>query len=375
MKNTLPYVLLILLALLFATATYTPAYAENASSLAQKLKQEKRQAEEKKKKLSKLKRKAQELKRAVSQEEASIAKLSRAITEQEKKYSTLAAQHKSIDLEYKKLEIKNNLAQSELISLVKKLWPLYINSQLLANSSTEDWDEMDRRYMWASTLYASVETKQRKLMEQQRKLKRLAAKQKKLSAEAKAQLAQVNNKKDELLKQRLQHSRQLKQVSAQKASAESSLRGVLSIIDKLNYKIEEHSQSGSNIALLKGVLPWPARGVIARRFNPRGKPPVRGVGLALQKGSFISAVSGGRVVHNDVLRGFGRVVIVMHGEEYYSLYAFLASSKLHVGQIIKQRQIIGKAGFYPSVDGTGVYFELRFHQKPINPETWLSALN
>lgn len=374
MKNNFLYILITLVMLSFIT-TCPLAFAEDTATIAKKLKQEKRQAETKKKKITTLTRKAQRLQRTLSQEEAIHAKLTRTINAQEKKYLALHTKNKSLVSKYNKLSTQNKLAQNELISLVKKLWPLYINSRVLTSNAAENWDELDRRYTWTSTLYTTVEKKQRSLLEQEAKLKLLATKQSALSAKAKQQLAEVNRKKDELLQQKLRHRKQLKEVTKQRASAESSLRNILSIIETLNYKLEEKSKAGTNFPLLKGVLPWPAHGVIAKRFKPKDKPPVRGVGLALEKGSIIQAVSSGKVVHNDVLRGFGRVVIVMHGEEYYSLYAFLANSKLNVGDVVKQKQMIGNAGFYPAVDGTGVYFELRYHQKAINPETWLSALD
>lgn len=374
MKHNFLYILLILTMLSFVT-TCSTAFAEDAASITKKLKQEKQQAETKKKKLTTLKRKAQRLQRTLTQEDAIVAKLTLTIDAQEKKYLELTTKSNALAFEYNKLNTKNKLAQKELISLVKKLWPLYINSRVLTSNAVDNWDELDRRYTWTSTLYTTVEKKQRSLLEQEAKLKLLATKQSALSVKAKQQLAEVNKKKDELLHQKLLHHKQLEEVSKQRASAESSLRNVLSIIETLNYKLEEKSKAGANFPLLKGVLPWPAHGVIAKRFEPKNKPSVRGIGLALQKGSKIKAVSSGKVVHNDVLRGFGRVVIVMHGEEYYSLYAFLADSMLKVGDIVKQKQVIGNAGFYPAVDGTGVYFELRFHQKAINPEAWLSALD
>lgn len=374
MKKYFLYILIVF-TVLSCIPPCSSAYAEDAASIAKKLKQEKKQAESKKKKLTTLKRKAKRLQRALTQEEVMIAKLSKTINAQEKKYAAISATSQALTDKHKILSVQNNKAQKELISLVKKLWPLYINSRVLASNAAENWDELDRRYTWASTLYATVEEKQLVLLEQEEELKKLAEEQAELSAKAKKQLAEVNRKKDTLLQQKLRHHKQLKKVSAQRASAESSLRNVLSIIETLNYKLEEKSKAGANFPLLKGVLPWPAHGVIAKRFKPKAKPPVRGIGLALQEGSTIKAVSSGKVVHNDVLRGFGRVVIVMHGEEYYSLYAFLADSKLNVGDIVKPKQMIGNAGFYPAVDGTGMYFELRFHQKAINPETWLSALD
>ena len=83
-------------------------------------------------------------------------------------------------------------------------------------------------------------------------------------------------------------------------------------------------------------------------------------------------MAGGKVVHNDVLRGFGTVLILQHGDDYYSLYAFLGNSPLQVGQDVAGRQQLGTVGYYPAIRGPGLYFELRFKQKAINPEQWLS---
>jgi len=112
-----------------------------------------------------------------------------------------------------------------------------------------------------------------------------------------------------------------------------------------------------------------------RRYAPDAKPPVRGLGLSVGQGDPVRAVAYGRVVHNDTMRGFGRVVILMHGQAYYTLYAFLADSPLRLGQEVGGGQQVGTAGFYPDANGPGVYFELRFHQKAINPDAWLLSAN
>jgi septal ring factor EnvC (AmiA/AmiB activator) len=93
--------------------------------------------------------------------------------------------------------------------------------------------------------------------------------------------------------------------------------------------------------------------------------------LALNKDDSVRAVSWGKVVYDDQLRGFGRVIIVFHGKDYYSLYAFLSQSRVKVGQKIEKGEIIGQCGYYPRIKGTGLYFELRFRQKAINPLLWL----
>jgi septal ring factor EnvC (AmiA/AmiB activator) len=112
---------------------------------------------------------------------------------------------------------------------------------------------------------------------------------------------------------------------------------------------------------------------LAGRFRPSSSPPRRGVSLRVDKGAPVTAVSWGKVVHDDILRGFGRVIIILHGEDYYSLYAYLADSRVDVGQDVAMGDVLGTAGYHPELQAPGLYFELRFHQKAINPEGWLVA--
>jgi septal ring factor EnvC (AmiA/AmiB activator) len=46
---------------------------------------------------------------------------------------------------------------------------------------------------------------------------------------------------------------------------------------------------------------------------------------------------------------------------------------LRVGQEVASREKIGTVGLYPVLQGPGLYFELRFKQKAINPEQWFAS--
>ncbi|MCC8193850.1 MAG: peptidoglycan DD-metalloendopeptidase family protein, partial [Deltaproteobacteria bacterium] len=60
--------------------------------------------------------------------------------------------------------------------------------------------------------------------------------------------------------------------------------------------------------------------------------------------------------------------------EYYSLYMFLSESPLSIGQDVERGETVGTSGFVTSLNGPGLYFELRHHQKAVNPEQWLRKL-
>ncbi len=128
---------------------------------------------------------------------------------------------------------------------------------------------------------------------------------------------------------------------------------------------------GRDITKYKGKLPWPVVGKKVVEWSPNAKTPIRGIGFACSENAKVKAMAWGKVVHNDILRGLGRVVILMHDKNYYTLYAYLGNSSLKVGQTVKGGDVLGNAGFYPEANSAGLYFELRFHQKAIDPRPWL----
>jgi murein DD-endopeptidase MepM/ murein hydrolase activator NlpD len=65
------------------------------------------------------------------------------------------------------------------------------------------------------------------------------------------------------------------------------------------------------------------------------------------------------------------LIILDHENEYYTLYAHVADILVKEGDDVKQGQRIGTVGDTGSLEGTRLYFEVRFEGKPQNPEQWL----
>ena len=273
------------------------------------------------------------------------------------------------------LQKDRTVMEHDLAAMLKALWPVYVESRSSSLADLEHWMEADRQYEWGRRLFDAIHEKRAAIATQEAAIDSVVQEQAALADAAKGKLVAINKVKGNLLSDKLAFRNRLMRVRKQKESAESQLAGVLGLIQELNFKLEQGGIDDKAFSLLRGTLSWPANGMLAVPYAPRSKPPVRGIGLALPVGQDILAIASGKVMHNDVLRGFGRVVILLHGQSYYSLYAFLEDSPLTVGQTVRQGQVIGLPGFYPAVDGPGLYFELRFHQKAINPETWLTALN
>jgi len=126
----------------------------------------------------------------------------------------------------------------------------------------------------------------------------------------------------------------------------------------------------------QGELDWPARGRVLTRFgqerHPRyGTAIIRnGIGIQTAGSVPVRAVHDGRVAFADTFEGFGRLVIVDHGQQAFSLYGYLDRIEVPRGGRVGAGTVIGRAGRSPA--GTPMlYFELRVDARPVDPLQWL----
>ncbi|WP_266183701.1 murein hydrolase activator EnvC family protein [Dyella humicola] len=120
--------------------------------------------------------------------------------------------------------------------------------------------------------------------------------------------------------------------------------------------------AGKGLANIRGNLPWPANGVVNTYGN--------GVLIKAAGGSEVHAVASGRVVYAAFLRGYGMLLIVSHGSGWMSMYGNNETLLRGVGDQVEVGQVIGTATAPIGVN-TGVYFELRQNNKPVDPRSWL----
>jgi murein hydrolase activator len=147
-----------------------------------------------------------------------------------------------------------------------------------------------------------------------------------------------------------------------------------SLIKKLESQgPREYTQKGI-FASQKGRLPWPVAGRIRVGFGSTRDSQLgtmresHGIEVAATGANPhpVTAVWGGRVVFADAFRGFGAMIILDHGEGYFSLYAQLAELKRKVGEQVVQGDLLAHVG-----DTGGIYFEVRKGGAPLDPLKWL----
>ncbi len=130
----------------------------------------------------------------------------------------------------------------------------------------------------------------------------------------------------------------------------------------------------------KGRLPPPVAGRIAVRFGsrPAGRegaaPPASdGIDIAARPGSPVRTVHHGRVVYTGRLQGYGTIVIIDHGERYYTLYSRLEVVYKKKGETVIAGEIIGITGEEAGPNGQGLHFEIRHATTPLDPLAWLDT--
>ncbi len=164
----------------------------------------------------------------------------------------------------------------------------------------------------------------------------------------------------------------LKSNSKRLAEWQANEEDLKSLLDALKQSaatlIPEESLDG--LDHLKGRLTLPVKGRVKEKFGSRrGDQQMRwsGVLIASKEGRRVNAIHHGRVVYSDYLRGFGLISIIDHGEGYMSLYGHNEALYKQPGDWVEageQIATVGKSGGYPS---SGLYFEIRYRSKAMNP--------
>jgi len=130
-------------------------------------------------------------------------------------------------------------------------------------------------------------------------------------------------------------------------------------------------QSGEG---LKKGLRWPLRGSVMARFGtdrPEGGM-WRGVLIKAGDGMPVQSVGGGTVVYANWLRGFGNLLILDHGEQYLSVYAYNQSLLKQVGDSVRPGETIALAGSTGGQVDSALYFEIRHRGAAVDPLMFLS---
>ena len=166
-------------------------------------------------------------------------------------------------------------------------------------------------------------------------------------------------------------------VRALKELEQAALR-LQKMMDEISSKsVVQPVPAGVGFEAMKGKLDFPVRGEVMGGFGKTRHPEFsaelfrKGIDIEAPIGEEIRAVEAGKVVFADRFSGYGRMMIIDHGQRYYSIYAHLSDLRKKTGEPVQKGEPIGLVGDSDSLAGARLYFEIRKDGKPIDPLPWL----
>jgi murein DD-endopeptidase MepM/ murein hydrolase activator NlpD len=133
------------------------------------------------------------------------------------------------------------------------------------------------------------------------------------------------------------------------------------------------------VGMLSGS--WPVDGHITCPYGSRIDPFSgegayhTGMDLAAPIGSLVTAAADGTIEHADWSNGYGRLIIIDHGNGYETYYGHLSRMDVMEGQSIRRGERIGAVGMSGRSTGPHLHYEVRVGGVPINPYRFLSKGN
>ena len=118
---------------------------------------------------------------------------------------------------------------------------------------------------------------------------------------------------------------------------------------------------------------WPLEGKVISIFGMRRSSTLnKGIDIQAPQGTDVLAAKSGQVsfIHEG-LPGFGKTIILEHGDGFATVYAYVGQILVHQGERVTQRQVIARVGATGRTQVPALHFEVRRNQRPQNPFYYL----
>jgi len=358
-----------------------------------------------KEELGGLKKKIQEEKqrvKAIHKKESSVIsqlnKMDRNLSKKEKELKVLNRKLEGVVQKVRKtneeLQLVTQSVEAQEAFLEKRLVALYKFGetgmpQIFFSSNSYAEFLNSRRYL------ASILGQDRELVEDFRKRQTVLGSYREQLKEDERELQALKEKAEqkqaEIRKDRLQKSRLLDSVRGEKRihlaaikELETASAQLQTLLNRLEREIREKAKAevfipaGKGFGTFRGKLAFPVEGRILSIFGKNENPKFntftvqKGIEIEAAIGAEIRAVYDGRVLYSDWFKGYGKILIIDHGEGYYTLSGHASALLKNVGEEVRGGEGVALVGDTGSLKGPCLYFEIRQRGKPLDPLEWLA---
>jgi murein DD-endopeptidase MepM/ murein hydrolase activator NlpD len=194
----------------------------------------------------------------------------------------------------------------------------------------------------------------------------------------KALTAHAQDRRQEIAAQDRAKRTMLRRIQAERAAYERMVRELEANSRDLGVMIRGAQAAPLHAHVAEARTPfafaWPSRGAITSGFGLRRHPVFgithlhTGVDIAAVRGSPVLAAADGRVIYTGWFGGYGKIVVIDHGEEVSTLYGHLSQWLVAVGDDVHRGQPIARIGNTGYSTGPHLHFEIRVNGTPVDPE-------
>lgn len=139
------------------------------------------------------------------------------------------------------------------------------------------------------------------------------------------------------------------------------------------------AEGAAGFAAMQGRLAWPVDGKVVSSYgqvkNTKFNTVVfnNGIVIGAPEGAEVKSVYGGKIAFVGWLKGYGQVMIIEHGNGFYTLFAYLSKVLMDKGAAVASGDIVALVGDTGPEGRAGLYFEIRQRGVPRDPEAWFAA--
>ena len=122
---------------------------------------------------------------------------------------------------------------------------------------------------------------------------------------------------------------------------------------------------------------WPVEGPVSGSFGERVDPFNgegafhSGIDISSFYGQKVVAPADGVILFADRMGGYGRMVIIEHGNGISTRFGHLAAFAVVAGQSVRRGETIGSVGLSGRSTGPHLHYEVRIFNTPVNPHKYL----
>jgi len=198
-----------------------------------------------------------------------------------------------------------------------------------------------------------------------------------------ATVVEVKERRAELRAERETKRQLIARVHADRARERSALieletagRALEETLDNLADR--PTAEVATSFEALRGRMGPPVKGKISNKFGRQiegrfqAETFNRGVEFGARSGTKVKSVAPGHVRFAGWFSGYGQLIIVGHGDDYFTVFGHMEEIDVEPGDEVARGERLGTVGETGSLEGPKLYFEIRHGEEPLDPRDWLA---